>query len=82
MMLVTTKPNFACFNARGGVWLNFDSWLGRVGLRRLFALVSVRQAGNNPNGLMLMAFTTSLAAVLVHAGVSAFFIAPLHEGQH
>jgi len=47
-----------------------------VALARLFRQVSAVKAGLNDNGLYLIAVTASVIAALVHAGVSAVFIAP------
>jgi O-antigen ligase len=50
--------------------------LGGVALRRLWLKISAIRAGDNRNASLLMAFTASVTAALVHAGVSAVFIAP------
>lgn len=50
--------------------------LGSVALRRLCFQVSAARVGNTHNSLLLMGFTASVTAALVHAGVSAVFIAP------
>ena len=50
--------------------------LGSVALRRLWQRASGIRAGDNRHALVLVAFTASVTAALVHAGVSAVFIAP------
>ncbi|AXS82551.1 hypothetical protein D0851_05610 [Marinobacter sp. Arc7-DN-1] len=66
------------------MWAAEYGWISIVGLALLccFALrhwwrqVAVVRAGQAPSGLLLVAFTASVLSALVHAGVSAVFIAP------
>ena len=50
--------------------------LGSVALRRLLRRASAVRVEDNRDALLLVAFTASVTAALVHAGVSAVFIAP------
>ena len=50
--------------------------LGGVALLRLWQRISETRVGDNRDVLWLTAFTASVTAALVHAGVSAVFIAP------
>ena len=50
--------------------------LGSAALRRLWLRISAIRVGDANDGLLLTAFTASVTAGLVHAGVSAVFIAP------
>lgn len=50
--------------------------LGGYGLRRMLGKASAIRQSCDPGGLWLCAFTASVAAALIHAGVSAVFIAP------
>ncbi|MEO9522523.1 MULTISPECIES: O-antigen ligase family protein [Marinobacter] len=50
--------------------------LGGFALRHLWCQIAVVRSGQVPNGLLLAAFTAAVLSALVHAGVSAVFIAP------
>ena len=49
---------------------------GSYGLKRLSRRASTLREIHDPEGLWLIAFTASVTAALLHAGVSAVFIAP------
>ena len=66
------------------MWAAEYGWISIVGLvilcgfalRHLWRQIAVVRARQAPNGLLLVAFTASVLSALVHAGVSAVFIAP------